>query len=91
MIDEARQVTTGLGGVIGCKISLYGLQLTIEARLDTLGRQVEAVDQVDQIADLGYCSLDDDLEAASGGIACWVTCLTVNGGCANGEGAAGVR
>ena len=59
MIDEARQVTTGLGSVIGRKISLYGLQLTIEVGLDALGRQVEAIDQGDQIADLGGGSLDD--------------------------------
>ncbi len=38
MADEARQVTTGLGSVVGRKVSLHGLQLTIEAGLDTLGR-----------------------------------------------------
>ncbi len=41
MIDETHQVITGLGSVISRKVSLHGLQLTIEAGLDAM-RQLEA-------------------------------------------------
>lgn len=37
VIDEARQITTGLRYVVGLKIGLHSLQLTIEAGLDALG------------------------------------------------------
>jgi ketosteroid isomerase-like protein len=67
MVDEACQVTTGLGSVVGRKVSLHGLQLTIEAGLDTLGRQVKAVDQVDQITDLLRRPLDMHREALRAG------------------------
>jgi hypothetical protein len=38
MIDEARQITTGLRSIVDLKIGQHSLQLTIEAGLDALRR-----------------------------------------------------
>lgn len=65
MADEARQVAAGLCRVVARKVSLHGLQLAIEAGLDAVGRQVEAVDQADQSADLIAGSYHHHLEAAT--------------------------
>jgi hypothetical protein len=90
--DEIGQLATGGGRLPGIDGGEHILQLVVQSGLQALG-EAHAVDQADQIVDLGRRALDRHGEALAhtAGRIVTIADRTGDGGGANGEGRAGGR